>query len=282
MDLFWQKFSKNRNFNIANFRNTSKHNIFANWSPYERGLTFHNFLINYYVKNNKKKIINFKKKINNLKIGNPPGINYDNKFHKHINKTKSISVIEIGPGYGRTVESIIKNFNVKNYIIVDYKQILSLTKKYLNKVLKKSELNKVYFVNFEDFDFNDGFFYDNFGIEKFDLFFNADSFHEIEKFIIKKYLKYFSQICEAFFIKNAVGKYRPQDLVNHLTMKNVPKYNKKLGLCFEEINIFDNKKINIQVKKYLKRYQPYPYSSIVKYKLSEIYPSTLLSYFKKK
>ena len=152
MQLFWQKFSKNRNFNVSNFRNTKKHNIFANWSPYERGLTFHNLLINYYVENNKKKIINFKKKINNLKIGNPPGIYYDNKYHisyddclsfeefnflsGHINKSKSITIIEVGPGYGRTVELMIKNFNVNKYVIVDYKEILLLTKKYLKKILK--------------------------------------------------------------------------------------------------------------------------------------------------
>jgi putative sugar O-methyltransferase len=297
MQLFWEKYSKHRNFNINNFRNTKHHNIFSNWSPYDRGLTFHNFLINYFVKNNEKKFINFKKKINNLNLGKPPGIIYDNKYNisyddclsfeeyiflnKHLVNTKPISVVEIGPGYGRTVEAMLKNFKIKIYVVVDYKNILLLTKKYLRKVLKKSEYNKVYFVNFEDFKFKKDFFVNEFNIRKFDLFFNADSFHEIEKFIIKKYLKYFSYICESFFIKNAVGKYRPVDLVDHLTNKKIPKYNKKLGLCFEEINIFDNKKKKIQVKKYLERYEPYKYSKIIKYELSSIYPSTLLSYFKK-
>ena len=297
MELFWEKFSKDRNFDITNFRNTKQHNIFANWSPYERGLTFHNFLINYFINNNKKKFINFKKKINNLNIGKAPGIFYDNKFHisyddclsfeeydflyENLNKKKYINVIEIGPGYGRTVETMIKNFKIKNYVIIDYKNILSLTKKYLRKVLTKNEFNKVYFVNFEDFNFKDNFFFNKFNIKNFDLFFNADSFHEIEKYIIKKYLNYFSVVCDAFFIKNAVGKYRPIDLVDHLTKKKTPQYNKKLGLCYEEINIFDTKKSNSQVKKYLKRYQPYKSSSVIKYKLSNIYPSVLLSYFQK-
>ena len=81
MKLFWKKLSFKRKFNLYTFRNTRKHNIFANWSPYSRGLTYHNFLINLYVNSNKKKFINFKKSINNLNLGNPPGIFYDNKYH---------------------------------------------------------------------------------------------------------------------------------------------------------------------------------------------------------
>ena len=48
--MFWDKLIKNRKFNLNNFRNTKKHNIFANWSPYERGLTFHNYLIYNFLK----------------------------------------------------------------------------------------------------------------------------------------------------------------------------------------------------------------------------------------
>ena len=62
MTLFWKKHSSARKFNLKTFRNTIAHNIFANWSPYERGLTFHNFLINYYVNENKSAFIKFKKK----------------------------------------------------------------------------------------------------------------------------------------------------------------------------------------------------------------------------
>ena len=43
--MFWDKLIKNKEFNLSNFRNTKKHNIFANWNPYKRGLTYHNYLI---------------------------------------------------------------------------------------------------------------------------------------------------------------------------------------------------------------------------------------------
>ncbi len=297
MSLFWEKQSSNRKFDLKSFRDTKNHNIFASWSPYTRGLTFHNFLINYYVNNHKKDFLKFKKSINNMNIGNPPSIFYQNKFYityddcvsfeeisfllKNFKKKNITSVIEVGPGYGRMVETIIKNFKIKNYIVIDYKNILSLTKKYLLKVLKKKDFEKIIFLNFENFQFQKDFFIKKYKIKKFDLFFNSDSFHEIEKKIIKKYLDYFSLISNNFFIKNAVGKYKPNDLINHLTKNKVPSNIKNLGLCNEEINIFDKSKLKTQAKKFLKRYNPYKRCKKIDYEFSEIYQSTLLSFFKK-
>ena len=297
MSLFWEKQSSNRKFDLKTFRDTKNHNIFASWSPYTRGLTFHNFLINYYVNNNKKKFLKFKKSINNLNIGNPPGIKYENKFNityddcvsfeelkfltKNFQNKKLKNIIEVGPGYGRMVETIIKNFKVKNYVVIDYKNILSLTKKYLYKVLKKKDFRKIIFLNFESFQFKKNFFVSNYNIKEFDLFFNSDSFHEIEKKVIKKYMNYFSQISNNFFIKNAVAKYKPKDLINHLNMIKVPKNIKTLGLCNEEINIFDKKKIMNQSKKFLKRYNPYKKPKKINSNFSEIYQTTILSIFKK-
>ena len=108
--------------------------------------------------------------------------------------------MEVGPGYGRMAETIIKNFKVQKYFVIDYKNILILTKKYLSKVLKKKDFQKIVFLNFENFLFKKDFFKKEHNIKKFDLFFNSDSFHEIEKKIIKKYLNYFSSISNYFFI----------------------------------------------------------------------------------
>lgn len=299
MTLFWNKISTNRKFNINNFRNTKKHNIFANWSPYKRGLLFHNFLINYFLRKNKTKFINFKKKINNLNIGNPPHIIFNEKYYisyddclsfeeisflkKNFRINRKINVIEIGPGYGRTIETILKNYNINKYYCIDYKNILILTKKYLSKVLKKDEFKKIVFCEFENFNFEKDFFIKMYKLKNFDLFINSDSFHEIEKKIIRNYLNYFSPICEHFFIKNAIAKYKPQDLINHLSKKTVSKYNLKLGLSPEIINIFDEKKIKIQSKKYLKRYNPFKNKqAYIANMLSELYPSCMLSLFKKK
>ena len=197
MTLFWEKKSLNRNFNINNFRNSKKHNIFANWSPYSRGFTYYNFLINYYVNQNKLAFIKFKKNLNNLNVGNSPhlflnekyNISYDDclsfeeiSFLKKYFKTKSfLNIIEIGPGYGRTAEYILKNYNIKKYVCVDYKDVLTLTRKYLKKILNKNLYNKIIFCEFKNFNFKKNFFIKTYNIENFDLLINSDSFHEIEK-----------------------------------------------------------------------------------------------------
>ena len=110
---------------------------------------------------------------------------------------------------------------------------------------------------------------------------NSDSFHEIEPNVVNKYLNFFNPICDNFFIKNAIAKYKPKDLIDHLSKKGVPKFNKKLGLCFETINIFDSKKIKIQSQKYLKKYNPFKYNKNIKVysMLAEIYPSCMLALF---
>ena len=297
MKLFWEKHSANRNFNLNNFRNTKNHNIFASWSPYKRGLLYHNFLINFYVKQNKKNFIKFKKKLNNLNIGNPPTVHFDNKYFisyddclsfeeifflkKYFKTKKKLNIIEIGPGYGRSVEYILKSYKIKKYIIIDYKNILFLTKKYLKKILNNNDYKKIIFCNFENFKFKKNFFFKNYKILYFDLLINSDSFHEIEKKVVKKYLRFFNPICKNFFIKNAIAKYKTRDLVNHLNKKKVPKFNINLGLNREVINIFDTKKIEKQSIKYLKRYNPFKNKSKFYSKLSEIYPTTLLALFKK-
>ncbi len=70
--MFWDKKSSNRKFSINNFRNSKNHNIFANWSPYQRDLVYYNFLINNYVNQNKSEFIKFKKNLNNDNIDNSP------------------------------------------------------------------------------------------------------------------------------------------------------------------------------------------------------------------
>lgn len=295
MNLYWNKLSANIKFNLNSFRNTQKNNIFANWSPYSRGLLYHNFFINYFVKQNKADFLKFKKRINNLNIGNPPCIFYNDKFYityddclsfeenlflkKNLKIRKKLNIIEIGPGYGRTVEHVIKSYNVNQYVVVDYKNILSLTKKYLKKVLKDRDYKKIKFCNFENFQFKNQFFLKNYNILNFDLLLNSDSFHEIEAHTVKKYLNYFSPICDNFFIKNPVAKYKITDLVNHLNKKDIPKFIMKLGIINDVINIFDNNKIDLQSKKYIKKYNPD--KKKVYTKLSEVYPACLMALFRK-
>ena len=295
--LFWKKHSKKRNWKLNSFRNTKQHNIFANWNPYSRGLTFHNLLIFQYIKKNLKNFILFKKKINNLNLGNPPGIKLNSKYfvsiddclsfeemlflNKSLNKNfiaKEKIILEIGAGYGRTAEMIINHFHVKTYFIIDYGNILKLTKKYLKTVLNKRKFNKIIFIDFEKFNFQKNFF----KIKKIDLVINIDSFHEIEIKIIKKYLNYFKNISKGFYIKNAVNKYKPRDMIHHEDTSRPPKYNLKLGMNKKTINIFDAKELELSRKKYIKNYNPFKKKFRVKTQFSDIYNFYLHCIFIKK
>ena len=78
--MYWDKLLKNKKFNLSDFRNTRKNNIFANWNPYKRGLTYHNYLIyNFINLFSKKKFLKLHRKLGNTNIGNPPGIMFDER-----------------------------------------------------------------------------------------------------------------------------------------------------------------------------------------------------------
>ena len=277
--MFWDKLIKNRKFNLSDFRNTKKNNIFANWNPYRRGLTYHNYLIyNFINLFSKKKFLKLHRKLGNTNIGNPPGIMFDKRkitfddcwsveelFFLKDKIGKNFNILEIGPGYGRTVQAIINSFDIESYFVIDLKLTLKLTKKYLKKVLNRKNFKKVKFICFEDFNFSQNKFYKIMSyylgkknkLKKFDLILNIDSFGEMEPFLIKKYLNFFKNLSRNFYFKNTIAKYRPCDLVAHLNKKkNPPAYNLKLNLQKKTINVFDDNKIRKYSYKIAMLYNP--------------------------
>lgn len=268
--MFWDKLIKNRKFNLNNFRNTKKHNIFANWSPYERGLTFHNYLIYNFLKTIPKlKLSKILKKLGNTELGNPPGITYNNKkvtfddcwtieelifLNNKIKKNSNI--LEIGAGYGRSAQGILNNFEIRNYYIIDLKLTLKLSKKYLKKVLSKKNFEKITFFSFEDFNFDKNKIFQK-EFKTFDLTINIDSLGEMPPPLIRKYLNFFKKFSKSFYSKNSIAKYRPKDLINHLNpSKKPPSYNLKLNLQKEIINIFDDREIKRCTKKAIINFNP--------------------------
>ena len=268
--MFWDKLIRNRKFNLNNFRNTKKHNIFSNWSPYKRGLTFHNYLIYNFLKTIPKlQLSRILKKLGNTELGNPPGITYNNKkvtfddcwtieelifLNNKIKKNSNI--LEIGAGYGRSAQGILNNFKIKNYYIIDLKLTLKLSQKYLKKVLSKKNFEKISFFTFEDFNFDPNKIFKK-EFDTFDLTINIDSLGEMPPSLIKKYLSFFKKFSKNFYSKNSVAKYRPKDLINHLKYsKKPPSYNLKLNLQKDIINIFDDQEIKKCTKKAIDNFNP--------------------------
>ena len=276
--MFWNKLLKNRKYNLNNFRNTKKHNIFANWSPYKRGLSFHNFLIYNFIKLfSEKKIINLHKKLKKTNLGNPPGIMFKKRFitiddcwtleelmflEKIIKR--NYTILEIGAGYGRTAHGILNTFKVKKYFIIDLNTNLQLAKRYLKKILEKNKFDKLVFIPYENFNFEKLEFknllkrYNNSKKGKnIDLAINIDSFGEMKPRLINQYLNFLKDVSSSFYFKNTVAKYKPRDLINHLSKNNKPpKYNMELNFEKKIINVFDDKQIEKYTKISNQNYNP--------------------------
>ena len=100
--------------------------------------------------------------------------------------------------------------------------------------------------------------------------------------LFKVFLNYFKDLASSFYIKNAIGKYKPIHLINHLSKKNIHKFNLKLGLIKNKINIFDSNLVTSQITKYNIKYNPDKKNFKAFYEHSEIYPITLHSLFKRR
>ena len=276
--MFWDKLLKNRKYNLKNFRNTQNHNIFANWSPYKRGLSFHNYLIYNFIKTYpEKKILRLHKKLQNTGLGNPPGIIFKKRlitiddcwtleeliFLEKIIKKDQL-ILEIGAGYGRTAHAILNSFNIKKYFIIDLYGNLQLAKKYLKKILSKKNFDKIIFIPYEKFNFDSSnfkaFVKDKAKLKKLnniDLTINIDSFGEMPPSLINKYLNFLKKVSKSFYFKNTVAKYKPRDLIHHLAKSNIPpKYNMELNFQKKIINVFDDNEISKYTKIYNKNFNP--------------------------
>jgi putative sugar O-methyltransferase len=278
MNLWEQIKEEYSNKNLfENFRNIDGFNKrLGSWSPitnnsrYFKSLLFEfsNFLDSKIIKdfphlNNEIQGngLNFYlRKISNRKIGNPITINYSGieididyllsveEIHflrEELNSCKS--VVEIGPGFGRLVHSILEIVpEIEDYYIIDLDWMLELSSNYLKQVLTTENFQKIKFIRIEDYN----------QISKVDLVINIDSFQEMEEDIVKEYLRFISLKSKLFYTKNAICKYHPS-LVD-INVKNSSQFNSALqsGICREVIDIFNPTELEKQKKIYLQRYCP--------------------------
>tara|TARA_Y100001958_G_C21248329_1_gene580890 strand:+ start:855 stop:1781 length:927 start_codon:yes stop_codon:yes gene_type:complete len=203
-------------------------------------------------------------KISNQNLGNPTTINYRGMqismdYLLSIEETKFLNIYlnrisnicEIGAGFGRTAHAIISNCNtIKKYYIIDLPEMLNLCKAYLKKVLRKKDFDKICFLKPNEKKI----------INKIDLFINIDSFQEMPKNIALEYLHWISSFKTFFFTKNAMGKYRPEEI--NLEIENKSEYKSviKMGLITKEYKIFDDDERLLAEKEYLKIFCPKNFS----------------------
>ncbi len=207
---------------------------------------------------------NLLRNTNNREVGNPIIIQHEGMslcldylqaakevdFISSAFKIDNSTIIEIGAGYGRTCHTLLSNFDVKEYCIVDLPNALQLSRKYLSTVLNAAIFEKISFVGIEDFDPSN--------VGNYELAINIDSFAEMDKEVVHEYLSFIDTHCVAFYVKNPVGKYFDKSLDGHSQGSEVIELALKQGLLTDIIDIDNQANVEAASLKFLHVYTPGP------------------------
>jgi putative sugar O-methyltransferase len=246
---------------IDDFKGTDVNFRIALWNPLTNGVRYLKTLI-YNLSadltpQNRARLTN----ISNRDVGSPISVTFDGEpvcmdYLQAVYEIEFISshlgidgmnILEIGAGYGRTCHAILSNYSVKSYTIVDLKNCLRLSEKYLTRVLDISLRSRVRFVDTNHFSTMD--------MHHFDLCINIDSFAEMEAEVVVSYLHFIAGHCDNLYVKNPVGKYKDQSL-NTVSQPDEVAIAMKMGVLHDILDIHDNSSITDQRQKFLAAYRP--------------------------
>lgn len=118
----------------------------------------------------------------------------------HLHSAEIRSVCEIGGGFGRTAHTLLNQWDLDSYAIVDLAETLALSQAYLKVVLPDKIFNKVQFV-----DASDSCCYPT----SVDLSIQIDGFQEMDATVIASYYDSLVGASQYSYICNPVGKYDP-------------------------------------------------------------------------
>jgi len=251
-------------------------NRLAAWDSLDPSLRYFKFLLFHVVNSKNKQFFRNYAKIGPTHVGNPVhipvhipcvgrggeggrlSVNLDHflaveeyTFLKdHMGFSGVRDIVEIGAGFGRTAQSIIKLApRTRSYTIVDLPNVLALSSCYLKCVLKQKDFRKLRFIAPESLETLGSF-------PPCDLAINIDSFQEMPPQTIKYYFQKVIGNCRFFYSKNPIGKYRPESVgLVRLSKKNMMDVF-SLGLSKELIDIFDKKSMQLARKNHIKHYLP--------------------------
>lgn len=282
--LVKNKFEKIDDSFISNFRQPGNaNNRLAAWDPFDKTMRFFKFLLFHQIQTKSKSFFTNYAKIGNTSLGNPvtlrgksgEEINLDHFFSieeyeflsANLNFNKIHNVVEIGAGFGRTAQALIKLVgNIRKYTIVDIPEVLSLSTNYLEKVLSKEEFAKLEFVNAlsltkirHDF-------------QQVDLIINIDSFQEMPQETIDYYFEIIINNSNFFYSKNAVGKYRPESIglydIGDDNLLDVFA----LGLSRDIIDIYNEEDLVRARQKHVEQYRPSKMFAVIAQQPLGIFP----------
>lgn len=265
---------------IFDFRSPKKNlNRFTtNRQPKEQTYRYYlTILFNEARKQNKKFYKNYKK-LGETNLGKPLyifinglKINFDylnslyeyNFISENMKLNKIENIVEVGAGFGRTAHTLLKlHPNIKRYTIIDLPKVLEVSNKYLQKVLP-DKIKKINFLSAYDLN--------KWKKLKEDLAINIDSFQEMPKQTIYKFLYNLFVNANYVYIKNPVCKYNPE-LLGIESSKKFDVFS--LGLMKQVRNIYDETELIKMRKIFNKKYCPSKMHKII-----EATPCNLYSYY---
>jgi putative sugar O-methyltransferase len=260
---------------LSTFREPgNSNNRLAAWDAFDKSMRYFKFLL--FQQINKKDNIFFENyaKIGLTSLGNPvtipspsgiEQINLDHFFsieeytflNENLDLKKIYNVVEIGAGFGRTAQALIKLVgNIKNYTIIDIPEVLSLSFLYLKNILSEDEFAKLDFVNALSLP------KDCYEFHQVDLVINIDSFQEMPRETINYYLRQIVNNSIFFYSKNTVGKYRPESVgLYHVNEKQLMDVF-SLGLSTDIIDIFSERELHEARRKHVEQYRPEQFSVV--------------------
>ncbi|MFG1944134.1 putative sugar O-methyltransferase [Nonomuraea sp. NPDC048826] len=158
-------------------------------------------------------------------------------------------VLEIGAGYGRTCHATLSNHDLSGYCIIDLKNTLGLSRRYLREVLDDEQFAKITFVEVDEIG-------SALPAEDFDLCVNIHSLTEMPPRTVRAYLDLIAARCGAFFVKNPVGKFLDKSLDGHSKGEEAVRNALEAGPLREVVDIYDNEAVEARVPDFVEAYRP--------------------------
>lgn len=278
------KFAKIDELFLSNFREPGNaNNRLAAWDPFDKSMRYFKFLFLHQIRTKDNAFFANYARIGPTSLGNPvtlmapsgQAVNLDHFFSveeytflsANLNLDKIGHVVEIGAGFGRTAQALIKLVgNIREYTIVDIPEVLSLSRSYLEKVLSEEEYAKLSFVNALSLH------EDRRDFHPVDLVINIDSFQEMPQETIRYYFERIINDSRYFYSKNAIGKYRPESIGLYHTDEKQLLDVFSLGLSTEVIDIFNEGEMERARQKHVEHYLPSKFFSVIAQEPLGIFP----------
>jgi putative sugar O-methyltransferase len=207
---------------IENFREPGQINSrLASWEPRELSLRWYRSFLNLSLDLLSERQKTLLSNLENISVGNPVSVmrkiggGANQKFNldyilsavemdfleQALNEDLFTirSVIEVGAGFGRTAHIVLINMpEIKNYTILDFPEMLNLSRSYLKRVLPQSLFKKISFINPQEIEDSE-----------FDLAIQVDGLQEMDPDVIDYYFELVFDKSHYVFFRNPVGKYLP-------------------------------------------------------------------------